>query len=102
MRDLVTRQHEDFFTHEFCDDQTLRLIRHHIGGIVLRPLGQMRFDLCKEPREILALACRDRHNTRKVVRLCIVRDDGQHLPARDAVHLVHSEQDRCMHACKLF
>ena len=91
MRDLVTRQLEHLLAHELSDDEALGLIRHHIGGIVLRSLGQMFFDLHEQPVQVLPLARRDRHNACEVVRLCIVCNDGQTLLAWDAVHLVHGE-----------
>ena len=93
MRDLVPRQLQHLFPYKFCNDQALGLIGHHIVGIVLRSLGQIFFDLRKKTFEIFLRACRDRHNPRKVVHFRVVCKDGQHLLARDAVHLVDREQD---------
>ena len=101
MGHLVPRQFEYLFTHEFCDDQPLGLIGHHVLGVVLRPLGKFFLDLIDQPRKILLLARRDRDNRRKIIRLRIGGDHGQALLTWDAVDLVHGEEDGRVYLCKL-
>ena len=102
MRNLIARQREYFLAYKFGNDQPFRLICHHIRRIVLRSLGQMCFDLREKPLKIFSLTRRNWHNTRKVIRLRVVCEDGQYLFACDAVHLVHGEQNRHADTLKLF
>ena len=96
MGQFVARREKRLLAHEFCHNESLGLIRHHIFRIIGRTFGQILLDLRKKRVEVHLFLSRYGHGACKRIGLHVAFEDRQHGGLLDEVELVDDEDARAL------
>ena len=99
---FIARKLKYFFTHKLRNDETFRLIGHHVGRIIRRTFRKIALHYIEKCLQIRLLFCRNRYNRCKRIFIFVICNNWQCFFTCNLVDLIDNQNDRSLRCFQPF